>query len=171
MMRGRLWKVPALLDEAANESEVVDPTGELDPSLDPKSYESQLEELLAEFDDSEEEIVAKEFPSGAPAPVLASEPSSAVELLVAPANDAAASSSDRAPLLEGAGAAEAPPSPPAEGSARRPRRAPVQHVVQPGVIKFWGCFRISMLVPKEQGRPFGALEASCPFHKRSAKTE
>ena len=74
-----------------------------------------------------------------------------------------------------AGAAlDLPHEPEAEAHVAQPSRvergARLQPVV-PGQIQHWGVFRISSLKPKAPTRPFGALEALCPFHKRSVKSE
>ena len=93
----------------------------------------------------------------------------------------AASSSVRPESLPGvsvagdavAGGAVAVDTRSAPNSGHAARVAPVAraHLVVPGVVQHWGVFRISSLQPKQPSRPHGALEALCPFHKRSQKSE
>ena len=131
--------------------ELEDPLDEqLEESSESPVSELDLAQLLAEMEevhDEQQELEAHAESLPRPAPAESVE----VELT---SSSSSRPRVEQAPLLERA----AP-------SARLPRNT------QRGTVTFWGCFRMSRLAPKAPSRPYGAIEAVCPFHMLNDKSE
>ena len=161
------------VEEVYNDPLEADQVEVVDGDLTPTSREQQIAELLELMESTDDDKPAPDAPEVArlvePPPRVGHAPARASR-----ANDAergsvvdsapAVSHLAEAPVaLADANVVEAP-----RLAVPAPKRAArTRNLVEPGCVTYWGCFRISVLVAKPNSRAYGALEAVCPFHRRS----
>ena len=161
------------VEEVHNDPLEADQVEVVDGDLTPTSREQQIAELLELMESTDDDKPAPDAPEVAPlveppprvghAPARASGANDAQRGSVVDSAPAVSHLAEAPVALADANVVEAP-----RLAVPAPKRAArTRNLVEPGCITYWGCFRISMLVAKPDSRPYGALEAVCPFHRRS----